>query len=98
LQIFIDRILSLKEGGILQIFKQKHWPNTDKCQGSVVTEAKEIELVDVQAAFIVIGVGIMFGIIVLFFEKVFKQISDNFCTKKPHSDCECVGTIPTRDI
>jgi hypothetical protein len=74
---FFHRILYLQESGILQTFKQKHWPIAENCRGTVVTEAKEIKLIDVQAVFIVTGVGIVSGAIVLLIEKVLKKHSQN---------------------
>ncbi|XP_061178448.1 probable glutamate receptor [Saccostrea echinata] len=97
-KMFSDKILSLQEGGILQTFKQKHWPREEFCHGSLVAEAKEIRLIDVQAAFIVVGAGLALGTIVLFLEKIVKHLSHKFCVKKDHNPCTHIRTVPTMEL
>lgn len=92
------RILSLQEGGILQTFKQKHWPREEFCHGSLVAEAKEIRLIDVQAAFIVVGAGIALGTIVLLIEKLVNRLSLRFCLKKENTPCKHIKTVPTIEM
>lgn len=60
-----------------------------------MTEAKKIRLIDVQAAFIVIGVGIVFGVIVLFIERVVKHLSERLCVIKGRDECERNETVPS---
>ncbi|XP_062603847.1 glutamate receptor ionotropic, delta-1-like [Saccostrea cucullata] len=97
-KLFSDKILSLQEGGILQTFKQKHWPREEFCHGSLVAEAKEIRLIDVQAAFIVVGAGLALGSIVLFLEKIVKHLSTKICVKKDHNPCKHIRTVPTMEL
>lgn len=95
---FHYRILSLQEGGILQTVKQKHWPREEFCHGSLVAEAKEIRLIDVQAAFIVVGAGIALGTIVLLIEKLVNRLSLKFCSKKDKAPCKHIKTVPTIEM
>nr|XP_011455937.2 glutamate receptor ionotropic, kainate 5 isoform X2 [Crassostrea gigas] len=97
-KLFSDKILSLQEGGILQTFKQKHWPREEFCHGSLVAEAKEIRLIDVQAAFIVVGAGIALGTIVLLIEKLVNRLSLRFCLKKENTPCKHIKTVPTIEM
>lgn len=63
-----------------------------------MAEAKEIRLIDVQAAFIVVGAGIALGTIVLFTEKLVKHLVDRFCVKKDQDPCKHIGTVPTMEM
>ncbi|XP_078311780.1 uncharacterized protein LOC111133837 isoform X2 [Crassostrea virginica] len=97
-KMFSDKILSLQEGGILQTVKQKHWPREEFCHGSLVAEAKEIRLIDVQAAFIVVGAGIALGTIVLLIEKIAHRLSGKLCVKKDKTPCKHLSTVPTIEM
>ncbi|XP_062603845.1 glutamate receptor ionotropic, delta-2-like, partial [Saccostrea cucullata] len=96
-KLFSDKILSLQEGGILQTFKRKHWPREEFCHGSLTAKAKEVQLIDVQAAFIVVGAGLVLGTIVLFLEKIVKHLSTKICMKKEHNPCKHIRTVPTME-
>ncbi|ESO96489.1 hypothetical protein LOTGIDRAFT_115937, partial [Lottia gigantea] len=58
-KLFYDEMLRIYETGLLQIWKKRWWPKKGTCKGSLVTEAKRIELVDLQSAFYVIAIGIV---------------------------------------
>jgi hypothetical protein len=63
----------------------------------VVTEAKTIKMVDVQSVFVVVGVGIVTGVIVLLIENVVKQ-SGKICVKKDKDGYTHTGIVQTRNI
>lgn len=63
-----------------------------------MAEAKEIRLIDVQAAFIVVGAGIALGTIVLLIEKLVNRLSLRFCLKKENTPCKHIKTVRTIEM
>ena len=47
------------ESGLLQVWVKKWWPSRSFCAGSLVTEARTLNLKDVQSAFYLLGVGVI---------------------------------------
>lgn len=72
-KIFSDAILNIHETGLIQIWKQKHWPKRNFCAGSLIKEAKPIKWIDIQTAFYMIGTGTTFGMFVLLSECIFTK-------------------------
>ncbi|XP_076082815.1 glutamate receptor ionotropic, kainate 4-like isoform X1 [Mytilus galloprovincialis] len=66
--IFSIGTLNILESGLIQIWKQKHWPKRNFCLGSMLTEAKPIKWTDIQIAFGFLCCGIVLSIIFLFIE------------------------------
>ncbi|VDI62980.1 Hypothetical predicted protein [Mytilus galloprovincialis] len=75
-KIFSDSILYILESGLIQIWKQKHWPKQNFCAGSLLTEAKPIMWIDIQIAFYFLGGGVFLGVIVLFGEQIIRKYKD----------------------
>ncbi|CAC5371236.1 GRIN [Mytilus coruscus] len=75
-KIFSIGTLNILESGLIQIWKQKHWPKRNFCSGSILTEAKPIKWTDIQIAFGFLSCGIVLSIILLFIEYMKK------CTKR----------------
>ncbi|XP_069104060.1 uncharacterized protein [Argopecten irradians] len=67
-KIFSNKILELLESGIFSIYTHRHWPKVNYCKETVQATAKQISLIDVHSAFILIGIGIAFGSLVLLAE------------------------------
>lgn len=63
-----------------------------------MAEAKEIRLIDVQAAFIVVGAGIALGTIVLLIEKIAHRLSGKLCVKRDKTPCKHLSTVPTIEM
>ncbi|XP_033760011.1 uncharacterized protein LOC117342117 isoform X2 [Pecten maximus] len=58
-RLFANEILTIHESGLLQIWKLKHWPKQSTCYSSLVPEATIVNLIDIQSAFYLIGIGIV---------------------------------------
>ncbi|VDI39698.1 Hypothetical predicted protein [Mytilus galloprovincialis] len=67
-QMFSDEIIAILESGLIQIWMMQIWPRNGVCQKMSVTEAKTIELVDIQSGFYLIGVGVGLACLLLFYE------------------------------
>ncbi|CAC5406414.1 unnamed protein product [Mytilus coruscus] len=67
-QMFSDEIIAILESGLIQIWTMQIWPRNGVCQKMSVTEAKTIELVDIQIAFYLIGLGVGLACLSLFYE------------------------------
>ncbi|XP_063406491.1 glutamate receptor ionotropic, kainate 4-like isoform X2 [Mytilus trossulus] len=66
--IFSIGTLNILESGLIQIWKQKHWPKRNFCSGSMLTEAKPIKWTDIQIAFGFLCCGIVLSVIFLIIE------------------------------
>ncbi|CAC5371233.1 GRIK3 [Mytilus coruscus] len=75
-KIFSDSILHILESGLIQIWKQKHWPKRNFCAGSLLTEAKPIMWIDIQIAFYFLGGGTLLGFLVLFVEYIIRKCKE----------------------
>ncbi|XP_061185491.1 glutamate receptor ionotropic, kainate glr-3-like [Saccostrea echinata] len=93
-KIFSDQIISLQEGGIMQTFKEKHWPKSIFCFAPSGLQSRPISLIDLQAAFYLIGIGILMGFIVLKLEFILSWLSKK-CCHQTHEKCVHLRTIPT---
>ncbi|XP_060078761.1 glutamate receptor ionotropic, kainate 3-like [Ylistrum balloti] len=101
-KIFSNKILELLESGIFSIYTHRHWPKVNYCKETVQASAKQISLIDVHSAFILIGIGITFGSVVLLVEfivryryKLFscvipQKIKDKHVANKKFRDCNAV--------
>ncbi|XP_021355128.1 glutamate receptor ionotropic, delta-1-like [Mizuhopecten yessoensis] len=58
-RLFANEILGIHESGLLQIWKLKHWPKRSTCFSSLVPEATVVNVIDIQSAFYLIGIGIV---------------------------------------
>lgn len=61
-------MMKIHEGGLFQIWKRKWWPQSNFCTGNTIPEAKPISLLDVQSAFYVCLIGIVFGFLTFIIE------------------------------
>ncbi|XP_021375561.1 probable glutamate receptor [Mizuhopecten yessoensis] len=98
--IFSNKILELLESGIFSIYTHRHWPKVNYCKETIQASAKEISLIDVHSAFILIGIGIAFASLVLLCEflmryrfKLFsclisQSIKDRHVANKKFRDCQ----------
>jgi hypothetical protein len=84
----------LQEGGILQTFKEKHWPKSIFCFETSGLQARPISLIDVQAAFYLIGIGMLLGFLVLALE-FFVHGFVNKCSHPIHEKCIHLNTVET---
>lgn len=89
------RIISLQEGGILQTFKEKHWPKSIFCFAPSGFQSKSISLIDLQAAFYLTGVGIIAGLLVLIIESVFYYFANKCCINLNRDKCVHLRTVAT---
>ena len=60
--------MKIYEGGLLQVWVQRWWPKRNFCRGSLTTEARVLNLVDLQSVFYVAGLGIGLAVTALFLE------------------------------
>ncbi|ESP00140.1 hypothetical protein LOTGIDRAFT_173446 [Lottia gigantea] len=76
LESFNDEMMKLSESGLAQTLKRKWFPKQNKCLGH--NSAKAIELLDIQSAFYVIGIGIVIACMVMLVERILvKTVKDN---------------------
>ncbi|XP_033761104.1 glutamate receptor-like [Pecten maximus] len=99
-KIFSNKILELLESGIFSIYTHRHWPKVNFCKETVQATAKQISLIDVHSAFILIGIGIAFGSLVLLVEFVVRyryklfscvipqKVKDRHVVNKKFRDCQ----------
>ncbi|GFO15875.1 glutamate receptor [Plakobranchus ocellatus] len=60
-KLFSEQVVKVYESGLLQVWVKKWWPSRSFCAGSLVTEARTLNLKDVQSAFYLLGVGAIFA-------------------------------------
>ncbi|RUS80287.1 hypothetical protein EGW08_011971, partial [Elysia chlorotica] len=60
-KLFSEQVVKVYESGLLQVWVKKWWPSRSFCAGSLVTEARTLNLKDVQSAFYLLGVGVIFA-------------------------------------
>ncbi|ESP00142.1 hypothetical protein LOTGIDRAFT_141335 [Lottia gigantea] len=70
LEYFNDEMMKIYESGLTQTLKRKWFPKQNKCLDQT-TSAKAIELLDIQSAFYVIGIGIVIACMVMLVERCF---------------------------
>ncbi|ESO85423.1 hypothetical protein LOTGIDRAFT_107877 [Lottia gigantea] len=68
-EIFSKEMMAIYESGLLQIWQRQWWKQKKFCRGPLQTEAKPIDLVDVQSSFYLIGVGLFLAAIALVIER-----------------------------
>merc|ERR1739838_639107 len=69
LNLLSDRIIKMRDNGLLEGWKRKWWPKNQNCRPMKTTEAKPATLNDTQGAFYVLSIGIGFSCILLLIEK-----------------------------
>jgi hypothetical protein len=62
IECVFNRMMAIRESGLLQIWKRRWWPRKDFCGGSLVTETKIVDITDVQGAFYLAAIGVALGI------------------------------------
>ena len=62
--------MKIYESGLLQVWVKRWWPKRNFCGGYLTTEARVLNLVDLQSVFYVAGVGVGLSAIALFIEYV----------------------------
>lgn len=62
--------MKIYESGLLQVWAKRWWPKRNFCGGLLITEARVLNLVDLQSIFYLAGVGIGLSAIALFMEYV----------------------------
>ncbi|GFR83294.1 glutamate receptor [Elysia marginata] len=67
-KLFSEQVVKVYESGLLQVWVKKWWPSRSFCAGSLVTEARTLNLKDVQSAFYLLGVGVLFAATLLLSE------------------------------
>ncbi|ESP00146.1 hypothetical protein LOTGIDRAFT_141353, partial [Lottia gigantea] len=72
LQYFNDEVMKIYESGLGQTLKRKWWPKQNICL-EPATVAKKINLVDLQSAFYVIGIGIFIALLSVLVERCFTR-------------------------
>lgn len=90
-----DQIISLQEGGILDTFKEKHWPKSIFCFAPSGLQSKSISLIDLQAAFYLTGLGIIAGLLVLINEFIFYYFANKCCINLNRDKCVHLRTVAT---
>ncbi|GFN97075.1 glutamate receptor [Plakobranchus ocellatus] len=76
-KIFSDQVGKIYESGLLQVWVKKWWPKQTFCSGSLVTQARELSLMDVQSGFYVLAIGLGVSGVVLMAETgyaIFRRI------------------------
>ncbi|XP_055956921.1 glutamate receptor ionotropic, kainate glr-3-like, partial [Patella vulgata] len=71
--LFYDEMLRIYETGLLQIWKQRWWPKQGTCKGSLISEVRKIELIDIQSAFYVIALGIAIASTIILGEIIYTR-------------------------
>ncbi|GFS20371.1 glutamate receptor [Elysia marginata] len=74
-KVFSDQVVKFYESGLLQVWVKKWWPQQTFCQGSLLTEARALSLVDMQSSFYVLAIGLALSAIVLVLESGFSLVS-----------------------
>ncbi|RUS78740.1 hypothetical protein EGW08_013491 [Elysia chlorotica] len=57
-KIFSDQVGKIYESGLLQVWVKQWWPKQTFCSGSLLTQARTLNLMDVQSSFYVLAIGI----------------------------------------
>ncbi|CAC5388394.1 GRIN [Mytilus coruscus] len=70
LKVFSDEIVSIVEGGLIQIWLRKALPKLEKCEDTSVTVAKSISVLEFQFAFYIIGIGLIIAFLSLIYEHI----------------------------
>lgn len=78
----------------MQTFKEKHWPKSIFCLETSGLQARPISLIDVQAAFYLIGIGMLLGLLVLALEFLLYGLV-NKCSHPIHEKCIHLKTVET---
>ncbi|XP_050405931.1 glutamate receptor ionotropic, kainate 3 [Patella vulgata] len=70
LDMFTSQMIQIYESGLLQIWKQRWWPKTSYCAGSLQTHADAVDLLSLQSAFYIIAIGLFLALCVLVCEVI----------------------------
>ncbi|RUS85248.1 hypothetical protein EGW08_007009 [Elysia chlorotica] len=74
-KVFSDQVVKFYESGLLQVWVKKWWPQQTFCQGSLVTQARALSLVDMQSSFYVLAIGLGMSAVVLVLESAFSLLT-----------------------
>ncbi|KAK3095885.1 hypothetical protein FSP39_020337, partial [Pinctada imbricata] len=97
-KLFSNKIMELHESGIFELYKQKHWPTKQICPGMLIQHAEEIDLVDIQSAFYLIGIGIVVGGLCLGTEFLIYWWRVKCRGLQPKDPCRHLRTTSTVDL
>ncbi|ESO86865.1 hypothetical protein LOTGIDRAFT_166867 [Lottia gigantea] len=88
--IFSDQMIKIYESGLLQIWEQNWWPKEKFCGGSLTNNSEPIDLLSLQSAFYVLGIGVFLALSMLGIE----YLRQTFCLKKKKSN----GLAPSEKL
>ncbi len=72
LLLFSKRVTKIIEGGLINKWKQQHWPRQNFCSRGLVTESKAVSLKDIQGAYYALGMLIFLAACILMLEQALK--------------------------
>ncbi|XP_060069647.1 glutamate receptor ionotropic, kainate 2-like [Ylistrum balloti] len=93
--IFSLKILKILESGLMNIWERKWWARQKLCYEATWDQRKVINLMDVQSAFYLIGIGIVLAILVFCLEWIcFKIIQTRKKPQPVNSQTAEISTLP----